>query len=88
MAKGDREDIRQRADAAENFSTITVRVGTLPGRINDIVLNGGRTVRDALIGAEIRGSGYEIRVNGVIANEEVNLEEADTVLLVRRIQGN
>ena len=70
------------------FSTAEVRVGRLPGRIENIVLNGGRTVKDALEGAGLRADGHEIRVNGNPATEENDLSEGDTVLLVRKIRGN
>lgn len=68
---------------------ITVRVGRLPGRIESIGLNGGRTVADALVGAEIESTeGYEIRVNGSVAAGDTQLREGDTVLLVKKIKGN
>lgn len=67
---------------------ITVRCGRLPGRIEEIALNGGRSVADALEAAELDSSGYEIRVNGVPAEPETLLAEGDTVLLVKKIKGN
>jgi sulfur carrier protein ThiS len=70
------------------FSTITVRVGRLPGRINEIALNGGRTVQHALEGAELDGTGHEIRVNGELSTATADLKDGDTVLLVRKIRGN
>lgn len=70
------------------FSTIEVRVGRLPGRIENIVLNGSRTVKDALDGANLDANGHEIRVNGVVATRDANLVAGDTVLLVRKIRGN
>lgn len=70
------------------FSTAEVRVGRLPGRIDNIVLNGGRKVKDALEGANLNASGHEIRVNGAEATMDTDLEEGDTVLLVRKIRGN
>lgn len=70
------------------FSTVEVRVGRLPGRIDSIVLNGGRKVKDALEGASLNASGHEIRVNGVEATLEAGLNQGDTVLLVRKIRGN
>jgi sulfur carrier protein ThiS len=67
---------------------ITVRVGKLPGKIVSIALNGGRTVRHALEGAELDPSGYEIRVGTVPANLETELKEGDTVLLLKKVKGN
>lgn len=67
---------------------IVVRVGKLPGRINDIALNGGRKVSDALHGAELRADGFEIKVNGVAATADTALASGDVVLLVRKVAGN
>jgi sulfur carrier protein ThiS len=79
---------RKPRGAAKKVSFITVRVGRLPGVINDIALNGGRTVKDALEGAELDDAGHEIRVNGSLAKLETDLRQGDTVLLVRKIKGN
>lgn len=76
------------AEAEKPFSFITVRVGRLPGVIQTIALNGGRTVADALEGAALSSNGYEIRVNGAPSDTTTNLTEADTVLLVKKIKGN
>jgi hypothetical protein len=70
------------------FSTAEVRVGRLPGRIENIVLNGGRKVSDALQGAGLDANGHEIRVNGVLGTMETELVQGDVVLLVRKIKGN
>ena len=67
---------------------ISVRVGRLPGMINTIALNGGRKVKDALAGANLDGNGHEIKVNASPANMETDLNQDDTVLLVRRVRGN
>ena len=67
---------------------ITVRVGRLPGRIAEIALNGGRSVADALAAAELDPTGYEVRVNGSPAEAGTELEDGDTVLLVKKIKGN
>ena len=72
----------------EEFSTIEVRVGTVPGRVKDYTLNGRRKVSDALTAANLSATGQEIRVNMQLATVETDLEEGDTVLLVKKIKGN
>ncbi len=67
---------------------ITVRVGRLPGKIEEIALNGGRSVADALEAAELDPAGYEIRVNGAPTDVDAELSDGDTVLLVKKIKGN
>lgn len=69
-------------------SHITVRVGRLPGRIHDVALNGGRTVQDAIKGAELDATGYTIKVNAAPATLRTALNQGDTVLLVKAIAGN
>ncbi|HVT16664.1 MAG TPA: hypothetical protein VHQ90_10875 [Thermoanaerobaculia bacterium] len=75
-------------DTPDTLDFITVRVGRLPGRIVEIALNGGRSVGDALAGAELDFTGYEIRVNSELAQLGDELEDGDTVLLVKKIKGN
>lgn len=75
--------------APDVLETITVRVGRIPGRINEIVLNGGRTVGTALEGAELNAEGGEVRLNGrIVTDPNTAVAQGDTVLVVRRIRGN
>jgi len=67
---------------------ITVKVGKLPGRINEIALNGDRTVSAALEAAELSPEGHEIRVNTSTGRIDSTLRDGDTVLLVKKIKGN
>lgn len=67
---------------------INIRIGKLPGRINEVALNGDRTVGAALEAAELDPAGYELRVNGSPAHADSSLEDGDTVLLVKKIKGN
>lgn len=67
---------------------ITVRAGKLPGKIVEIALNGDRTVSAAIQAAELDATGFEIRVNGQPASADFQLEDGDTVLLVKKVKGN
>ena len=67
---------------------ITVKIGQLPGAIQEVALNGGRTVNDALTGAGLSADGFEIRVNSSAASFETTLSDGDLVLLVKKIKGN
>ena len=67
---------------------ITVRAGKLPGKINEIALNGDRTVSAALEAAELEADGFEVRVNGELAEMSTELREGDTVLLTKKTKGN
>lgn len=67
---------------------LTVRVGTMPGRINEYAIDSGTTVSDVLQIAELSIEGYQIKVNGNEANERKVLNDGDLVLLVKQIKGN
>lgn len=76
------------SEMLEDKGYIVVRVGCLPGKIEEIALNGGRTVENALEAVDLEPEGYEIRVNGRPAEPASELVEDDTVLLVKKIKGN
>lgn len=67
---------------------INVRVGRLPGRIMEIVLNGARTVAAALETASLSAEGFDIRVQGQPSTLTTELHDGDIVLLVKKIKGN
>lgn len=69
------------------LETIQVKVARLPGRVYNVALNGGRTVRDAFYGAELDDSG-EIRVNGSPADLDQELVNGDVVTAIKKISGN
>jgi len=65
-----------------------IKVGKLPGTIKEVSMNGENTVADVLSQADLDPAGYEIRLNGSPASLNDNVHARDTVLLVRKIQGN
>ncbi len=69
--------------------TITVKVGQVPGRIQEVALDEGSTVRQALQAASIdAGAGYTVTVNGESADMNDELDGDSTVLVTRKIKGN
>ena len=73
--------------ARRDAGFITVRVGRLPGRIEEIALNGARTVQAALEASDLSAEGYQIKVNGEDAAFEDAVKAGDTILLVRKVSG-
>jgi len=60
-----------------------VKVGTMPGYINEFKIEIGTSIADVLILAELNTNGYEIRVNWVKVNiDTVVTEGTNTILLV------
>lgn len=76
------------AQTAAEFSFINVKVGQVPGKIVDIVLNGGRKIADALQVADLNPRGREVRVNARLVEGDPDLQEGDMVLVVGKIKGN
>lgn len=70
-------------------SNLTVKVGRLPGRIVEVDLPSGRTIKDALGAADIRiGKDVEITRNGDrTANFDDPVRDSDTILVVEKIRG-
>lgn len=73
-----------------NNNMIGIKIGKLPGRIEVLALedNKDNVVSTALEVAELNPEGYEIRVNGSPSEMDSVLENGDTVLLVKKIEGN
>jgi len=67
---------------------ITVKVGKLPGAVQEIALNGDRTVKAALEAADLKPAGFQIRVDGSDAALETVVSDGSTIFLVKKIKGN
>ncbi len=67
---------------------INVKIGKLPGKIQEIALDGDRSVKAAIEAAELEHEGYQIRVNSFPVDLETELADGDIVLLVKKIKGN
>lgn len=65
-----------------------VRVGRLPGRIQEVEIPQGGMIADILAVAELTADGYELRLNGSLAEINERVQPGDTVLLVKKIKGN
>ena len=67
---------------------LEVRVGKVPGRIENYALNGDRTVRAALAVAGLTQGDLEIKVNSQPATLDTTLNDGDQVVLCKKIKGN
>lgn len=87
-------------DVANGFNTILlvkqvkgntekiVKVGKMPGRIQEIVVDSEMTVRELLTHADLSAEGFDVKADG----EKVDLDDVvngyNTVLLVKQVKGN
>ena len=66
-----------------------LKVGVMPGRIQEVAVNTGMTLREVIQLAELDANGYEVKVDGTVKSLESAVTENDNlVLLVKQIKGN
>lgn len=67
----------------------TLRVGIMPGKIQEVVVEVGTTVGQVLAIAELSATGYDIKVDGTKVEESaVVTSETNLILLVKQVKGN
>ena len=69
-------------------ANMIVKIGKMPGRIEEIALEDGTTVQQALEIVGLDSEGYEIRVNGTASTTSAELSDGNVVLLTKMIKGN
>ena len=68
--------------------SINVKVGVVPGSVNEFVLEDGAKVSAALDMAGLSATGYSITVNGASATVDTLLSNESRILLTKSIKGN
>ncbi len=67
---------------------IRVTVIDFPGVVKDVALNGDRTVRTAIELAGVDSEGKQVQISGQRVSFEHELEDGDTVMVLKKITGN
>lgn len=67
---------------------MNVKAGKLPGQIKEYAVEEDSTVQEVLDVAALDHTGYEIRMDGGIANLDDAVDEGAVVLLVKKVKGN
>lgn len=71
-----------------NYEKI-VRVGKMPGRIQEILVQPGMKVREVLAMAELDPSGFEIKVDGQVSSLDATVtENTNLIILAQKVKGN
>lgn len=66
-----------------------IKVGIMPGRIQEVAFTDGMSINDVLEVAGLDKAGYEIKVDGNVVNGDYQIDERDNlILLVKQIKGN
>jgi len=66
-----------------------VRIGVMPGRINEFAVSTGKTVGEALEIAGLDADGYEVKIDGQTGDvSTVITENTNLILLAKQVKGN
>jgi len=65
---------------------ISVKVGTVPGTLKDVLLEEGATVQDAIEVAGYDATTHRIQVNGDSASLSDEVNDDDVVALLKKIE--
>ena len=67
----------------------TVRIGQMPGRINEYAVNENMTITEALSIAGLDVNGYEVKVDGSkVTDMNALVGSANLILLAKQVKGN
>ena len=77
------------AKQVKGNSTRTVRIGVMPGRINEYALESETTFAEALQIAELDANGYEVKADGnKITDLNQPIGSTNLILLAKQVKGN
>lgn len=77
------------AKQVKGNSTRTVRIGVMPGRINEYALDSKTTFAEALQIAELDANGYEVKADGnKITDLNQPISSTNLILLAKQVKGN
>jgi len=66
-----------------------IKIGVMPGRIQEIAVTAGTTIKEAIELAGLDSNGFEIKVDGSVVGVDYTIKSSDNlVLLVKQIKGN
>lgn len=68
----------------------TIRVGMMPGRINEFAVEVGTLIADVLELAELNSAGYDVKVDGTKVDPENAYvgDNTSLILLAKQVKGN
>lgn len=66
-----------------------LRVGKMPGRITEVVVEVGTSIKEVLQLAELDSTGFEIKVDGQVGTLDSRVtENTNLVILAQQVKGN
>lgn len=77
------------AQQVKGNSEKIVRVGKMPGRIQEILVQPGMKVREVLAMAELDATGFEVKVDGQVSSLDATVtEDTNLIILAAQVKGN
>lgn len=73
------------------MNTVTVKVGKMPGRIEEFVVAEGTSIAELLNTANLSADGYEVKMDSAKVEDLDNTKVSSstrTVILAQRVKGN
>lgn len=65
-----------------------VRVGKMPGRIQEVLVQTGTSIREVLELAGLDSTGYEIKIDGQVGSLDSTVgEDTNLIVLAQQIKG-
>ncbi len=77
------------AQQVKGNSEKIVRVGKMPGRIQEILVQPGMKIREVLAMAELDATGFEVKVDGQQSSLDATVtENTNLIILAAQVKGN
>jgi hypothetical protein len=71
------------------MTTTTIKVGQMPGRIQEFVVDSGASFKEVIALAELSATGFEVKADGAkIENLDASVGTTNLVLLAKQVKGN
>ena len=67
---------------------LNIKVGVMPGKLEEVIAEEGTKVRDIFALAEIDIEGYELRLDGEKVKEYDEVQSGNLLVGMRKIKGN
>lgn len=66
-----------------------IRVGKMPGKITEVVVQVGTKVSEVLELAELNSNGFDIKVNGQLSDLNATItNDTELIILSQQVKGN
>ena len=67
---------------------LNIKVGVMPGKLEEVIAEEGTKVRDIFALAEIDIEGYELRLDGEKVKEYDEVQSGNLLVAMKKIKGN